>query len=984
LKVFPRPIEYVVGKSTPADWPYIHPSTNDGWAGRRAHTFTIPFKSERIEARPYFLMLGVADAHGREQSLITVSVNGKALPSQRAPKGPGGLAQDPRGLGQPSVLIFKIPPGSLKDGENSVAIKLEQGSWIIYDYVLLSADPRPPRLGGERSDLIDEALKTGLSEIVFALRQPGKDGHWYANFGYYAEDTNRLTYGDGGRLCRLNLRTGKLTTLLDDPKGGIRDPFVDYDGKKILFSYRKGGTPFYHLYEINAEGSNLRQLTDGPRDDIEPIYLPEGDIMFCSSRCNRWVNCWLTQVAVLYRCGADGKNVRMISSNNEHDNTPWMLPDGRVLYTRWEYVDRSQVLFHHLWVINPDGTSQMVYYGNMYPGVVMIDAKPIPGTNKVLASFSPGHGRREHDGAITIIDPAEGPDAKAFARRVSRGVDFRDPYPLSEDCFLVAQGTTFQLMDGAGATQIIYELPPEDVRAGLWCHEPRPLLPHLRECVVPPRNDLSAETGRLILADVNYGRNMEGVKRGEIKKLLVLETLPKPINFTGGMEPLSFGGTFTLERILGTVPVEPDGSAYMEVPALRSLFFVALDENDLSVKRMQSFVTVQPGETTGCAGCHEARTLTPARASTLMALRRPPSKVAPIADVPEVFDFPRDIQPILDKHCIKCHDYDKPPGDSEGPRAGGVILTGDRGPMYSHSYCALFVRGQVCDGRNGLGNRAPRTIGSSASLLMKKIDGSHHGVKVSAHEAQMVRLWIDSGAPYPGTYAALGTGMMGGYNQNRLDRCDLDWPSTRAAMEAMKRRCGGCHVKEISLPESVSDDQDRPPWAGLGANDPRKRFSRHILYNLTRPEKSMLLLAPFQSSGAMVGRAPGSNFGTGLAPLSTQTGGYGLCRDESKKPAPEAHPPPADVVVFSNADDPDYRAILAAIREAKEYLDTIKRFDMPGFCPSPHYVREMKRYGIMPSDVSVSARGGSASGGGSPIDVYAADRAYWRSFWYRR
>ncbi|MCH8922085.1 MAG: hypothetical protein IIA67_02915, partial [Planctomycetes bacterium] len=165
-----------------------------------------------------------------------------------------------------------------------------------------------------------------------------------------------MGFGEGGRLCRLNLRTGKLKVLLDDPKGGVRDPQVYYDAKKILFSYRKGGTQTYHLYEINVDGTGLAQLTDGPDDDIEPTYLPDGGIMFGSSRCRRFVNCWFSRVATLYRCDGDGKNLRMISSNNDHDNTPWMLPDGRVLYMRWEYVDRSGVHFHHLWTVNPDGT----------------------------------------------------------------------------------------------------------------------------------------------------------------------------------------------------------------------------------------------------------------------------------------------------------------------------------------------------------------------------------------------------------------------------------------------------------------------------------------------------------------------------------------------------------------------------------------------------------------------------------------------------
>ena len=224
-----------------------------------------------------------------------------------------------------------------------------------------------------------------------------------------------------------------MTILLDDSRGGVRDPVVHYDGKRIVFSYRPGDEPNFHLYEMQSDGSGLRQLTDGPYDDIEPTFLPDGDILFVSSRCKRWVNCWVTQVAVLHRCDADGGNIRAISANLEHDNTPWVLPDGRVLYQRWEYVDRSQVDFHHLWTTNPDGTGQMVFYGNLHPGTVMIDAKPIPHSNKVVAIFSPGHGRKEHDGALTIVDTSKGPDAKATSKTIAQEPVYRDPWAFSED-----------------------------------------------------------------------------------------------------------------------------------------------------------------------------------------------------------------------------------------------------------------------------------------------------------------------------------------------------------------------------------------------------------------------------------------------------------------------------------------------------------------------------------------------------------------------
>jgi hypothetical protein len=791
-----------------------------------------------------------------------------------------------------------------------------------------------------------------VEEIVFAVRQRGKDGHWYANFSYYANSEVResyfephekngqlVTYGQGGRLCRLHLASGKLTTLLDDPRGGIRDPVVHYNAQKILFSYRRGESEHYHLYEINIDGSDLRQLTDGPYDDIEPCYLPDGDIVFVSSRCKRWVNCWVTQVATLHRCHANGSDIRPISANLEHDNTPWVLPDGRILYQRWEYVDRSQVDYHHLWTTNPDGTGQMVYYGNMHPGIVMIDAKPIPRSKKVVAIFSPGHGRNEHDGRVTVLDAGMGPDDKSQSTAISQTNDFRDPWAFSESAFMAAHHTQLVLMDGAGRTETIYQLPPHDVKAGLECHEPRPLIRRPRERVIAERIDRHSPTGTLVLMDIYRGRNMTGLKRGEIKKLLVMESLPKPINFTGGMDPLTYGGSFTLERVLGTVPVEPDGSAHFELPALRSLFFIALDDQDMAVKRMQSFLTVQPGEVTGCVGCHEQRTETFNPHGNLTALQRPPSRIAPIDGSPDVFDFPRDIQPILDQLCVDCHGYE--PTERGGPYAGQTILTGDHGPMFSHAYFSTTVKRIFTDNRNEpKSNHPPRTLGSGASRIFEMIDGSHYGVYASAGQRKILRLWIDAGAPYPGTYAALGGGAIGGYQQNKLVNTDFDWPTTIAGARVIDRRCASCHQGDNVLPRSLSDERGMSFWR-FSLDDPRLKLSRHIVLNLTRPEKSLLLLGP----------------------LSREGGGFGSCRTRDGQPAE----------VFRDTKDADYQTLLAMIRAGHENLTRIKRFDMPDFQPPEAYLREMRRYGILPADGSLD---GQANG-------YVLDRKYWQSLWYR-
>jgi hypothetical protein len=379
------------------------------------------------------------------------------------------------------------------------------------------------------------------------------------------------------------------------------------------------------------------------------------------------------------------------------------------------------------------------------------------------------------------------------------------------------------------------------------------------------------------------------------------------------------------------VPVEADGSAYFEVPAGRPVLFVALDADGMSVKRMQSFTNVMPGETLGCVGCHEQRMQSPvasAGPNTLIALKREPSRIKSFAGLPDVIDFRKHVQPILDGACVSCHNFQD--------REGRISLTEDIGYCWSMAYYTLLATNQVADGRNGYGNQKPRTIGSSASELMRKIDGSHYDVTVTPGQWRTVWMWLESGAPYAGTYAALRNG-----EDQRRDGATYSVFGTAG----MNQRCRTCHRpagEAPPLPLTMSEKKRRKLVKELGTAPHERivqkddfRFSAHVLLNLSRPKLSPLLLGP----------------------LPKAAGGWGTCPSQ-----------------FTGKDDIAYKTLLAAIEKQKKRLDDVPRFGTPEFKPNKQYVREMKRFGVLPAKFDLSR---------DPIDVFETDQRYWKQFWCR-
>jgi hypothetical protein len=574
---------------------------------------------------------------------------------------------------------------------------------------------------------------------------------------------------------------------------------------------------------------------------------------------------------------------------------------------------------------------------------------------------------REHYGKIALIDPRLGPDDPRGVEYISKGNVHCDPWAFSENHFLAANKTAIELINHQGETEVLYRLPEELARGGYWIGEPRPVMKRQRQPMIADRTDPSADHGTLALVNVYKGRKMRKVKPGTIKNLLIYEVLPKPINYSGAMSEMSAGGTFSVERLHGSVPVSQEGSAYFKLPPLRSFLFLAMDDKGHCVKRMHSFTSVMPGETTTCIGCHERRTEAPGTNDfdkLFRLMRTPPMVPEPVADVPAIFDFPRDIQPILDRHCLACHNHDR--------EEGGFNISGHWGPLYPIGYIQMSWRQLFGDNRiilpyaqHSKSNFEPYEIGTGSSRLLKLIEEGHADVDMPAREQKIIRHWLDAGANHAGTYAVNSHGTIGYYENGFNVRNDKDWPETRALVEVMNRRCDRCHaptekekhIGTYKLPAHFyiryypPDEFQKNRYLAHTMSEDGGRFNRHLIYNLSYPDLSK----------------------AARAPLARTAGGLGVCQAGSGES------------VFADRTDPDYQAIVAAVaRGRKHILEENNRFCMINpslnngancpvqFIPRRDYVREMIRYGVLPVKHDF----------GASVDPFKMDMAYWKTFWY--
>ncbi len=639
--------------------------------------------------------------------------------------------------------------------------------------------------------------------ILFTTRRQFKPDHHNTATMFQAGEINTQSFEGGSALKALDLAQGGVHVLLEAPEGIVRDPEVHFEGDRILISMRRDISGAYHLYEIGADGANLRQLTFAEGvSDIDPFYLPNGDIVFSSTRepkycmCNRHIMC------NLFRMSADGANIHQIGKSTLFEGHGALLPDGRILYYRWEYVDRNFGDAQGLWTTYPDGTNHAVYWGNntQSPGAV-INARPIPGTSQAICVFSSCHDRPW--GAIAIIDRRLGvdgavdgqpsdsvirtwpPSAVALVGEGDPGQfhwdsfmsvtpKYEDPFPLDKHFFLcvrtigAAETTGIYMLDVFGNELLLYA--EEDGASGVGCYDPMPLAPSKRPPDLPVRRDYENGWGCFYVADVYQGTHMEGVERGSVKYLRVVES-PEKRTFThpswdgqGQQAPGMSWHDFNNKRILGVVPVEADGSAYFQAPSDAFLYFQLLDERGMMVQSMRSGATIQSGEVQGCLGCHEDRLSTPPlpATATIQALTRPPSELTGWLGPARLFDYQREVQPVFDAHCVRCHDY--------GKEAGAALnLAGDRDLVFNTSYNELWRKGYVqVVGAGPAQIQQAFSWGSHASKLTRTLLEAHYDAAPSAEDIERVVTWMDINAPYYSEYDSAYPDHPGG--RSPLDR----------------------------------------------------------------------------------------------------------------------------------------------------------------------------------------------------------------------
>lgn len=663
------------------------------------------------------------------------------------------------------------------------------------------------RVHGLRRELVFSNPLANVGPVAFVKQVPAMFSHQLTQYyGSCARPGGGVFVLDApGRSmqCR-ELAAGAL------PLGSYQHPEVSFDGRRILFAYCHAETTpsnrenhldrVYHLYEVNADGTGLKQLTDGPFDDFAPRYLPDGKIVFISTRRGGFHRCGRgpCPVYTLALANADGSDPRPISYHETHEWDPVVTHDGRVLYTRWDYVDRNAVFYQQLWSVRPDGSDVRIFYGNnTYNPVGIWECRSVPGSNRVMATAAAHHAMTA--GSIILLDVTRGVDGLGPITRLTPdamfpesevpvinrhsgkwhspitltkplelppeadrwpGHCYRTPCPLSEKYFFAAYSFDpligepdanwpamfgLYLVDCFGNKELVYRDPEI---SSLW---PMPLRARPKPPALPSLLEQTVrKEGVFLLRDVHLA--WPPLPQGSVKRLRIVQVLPKT-TWHANDPMVGLANASPGKQVLGTVPVEPDGSAYFRAPAGIPLAFQALDELNQAVQVMRSVTYLQPGESASCVGCHESRSVTPPSGPMPAALARGPSMIEPGPHGSNPLSYPLLVQPVLDKHCVSCHNPKKPDGK--------VILTGEPQGHYTVSYNALAPKvsfsawgGKPGDFRHSNSEplSQPGFFGSRNDPLMKLLRKGHYDAALSPADYERLATWMDANALFYGTF----------------------------------------------------------------------------------------------------------------------------------------------------------------------------------------------------------------------------------------
>ena len=692
------------------------------------------------------------------------------------------------------------------------------------------------RLGapaGKELDAIEQTLKSGppaeaLESLYFELRALKRRihlAHPAIDFSeillvdmpfpqgkeWKHETRHRLGYMavPGGRLMVLSGLdpAAPLRQLMPQPPlhGSFWRPDLSWDGKRVVFCFKPHNEKSFHLYEINADGSGLRQLTGGPYDDLDPIYLPDGEnILFSTTRGHTYVRCMPpTNAYILARCDRNGENLYIVSRNNEPDYLPSVLDDGRVIYTRWEYTDKPLWRAQGLWTMNPDGTQVNTLWGNqsVWPDLIK-DARAIPGSTRILFTGSAHHNW--FSGSLGIIDPAKGLNFPDGITKITAETDWPEsgngpvdpvespdyhsggafsayysPCPITGEDFLVSAERNgkfaLYLMDIFGNRELIHEGANQVLHAIPLRPRPRP--PVIPEQVSWPKPGEKPKDGICYSRDIYEGMAEE--VRGKARYLRVLAIQPKTYTYWHKRPYLSTGPVVSavqsdgVKEILGTVPIREDGSVAFSLPSGKALHFQLLDEEHRALQTMRSFTGVMPGEMRGCVGCHENHGKSPKMPppAEAYAAVKDVSRITPPPWEDRTVSWARYVRPVLDRYCVDCHrDDEKARAALElSSRPGKLdfdeiywLFTGH--PSWGTPYEApaekppgfgiagmLMVEGYGKVDPAGYRTPPPMTALSYKSRLIEIAgSGSHYEVKVDPVNLRRLKVWVDAMCPYRG------------------------------------------------------------------------------------------------------------------------------------------------------------------------------------------------------------------------------------------